>query len=77
VQGLPVKLDGFLGAGSQIVDRIPGNHIGREFWYVSAIVGAVPFNDRREYVRITYRAYLTSLRQISRIGPRSDVVAKT
>src|SRR5580700_10764146 len=47
VQGLPVELDGFLGAGSQVVYRTARDHNSREFWHISAVSGAVPFDNQR------------------------------
>jgi hypothetical protein len=45
VQGLPVNLNSFLGAGNQVLYRTPRDQNGRKFWYVNAIAGTVPFDN--------------------------------
>src|ERR1017187_10436990 len=47
VQGLPVDVDGFLGAGNQVFNGTPGDQNRWEFWYVTTIAGTVPFDDQR------------------------------
>jgi len=76
VQGLPVELDGFLGAGSQLLYRTPCDHNGREFWNVSAIADAVPFNDQRVRSDHLFSLLDTSLPQNSTISPGADVVVE-
>jgi hypothetical protein len=76
VQCLPVELDGFLGASSEVLYRISCDHNGREFGDVSAIVGAVAFNDQRVRSDHLFSLLDTSLPQNGTIGAGSNVVAE-